>query len=127
MNLVAYSYGLNNVNAGDEILVSIMEHHSNLLPWQMVARQTGAVLRFIECRTDGSVDLDQVKEQITEKTKIVAITQISNVLGRVNPVKEIAAMAHEKCHYRGGRGTEHPAYAGQCAGSGCRLLCIFRT
>ena len=96
MNLVAYSYGLNNVNAGDEILVSIMEHHSNLLPWQMVARQTGAVLRFIECRTDGSVDLDQVKEQITEKTKIVAITQISNVLGRVNPVKEIAAMAHEK-------------------------------
>ena len=61
MNLVAYSYGLNNVNAGDEILVSIMEHHSNLLPWQMVARQTGAVLRFIECRTDGSVDLDQVK------------------------------------------------------------------
>lgn len=96
MNLVAYSYGLNNVNAGDEILVSIMEHHSNLLPWQMVARQTGAVLRFIECRPDGSVDLDQVKEQITEKTKIVAITQISNVLGRVNPVKEIAAMAHEK-------------------------------
>lgn len=82
MNLVAYSYGLNNVNAGDEILVSIMEHHSNLLPWQMVARQTGAVLRFIECRTDGSVDLDQVKEQITEKTKIVAITQVSNVLGR---------------------------------------------
>lgn len=69
MNLVAYSYGLNNVNAGDEILVSIMEHHSNLLPWQMVARQTGAVLRFIECRPDGSVDLDQVKEQITEKTK----------------------------------------------------------
>lgn len=96
MNLVAYSYGLNNVNAGDEILVSIMEHHSNLLPWQMVARQTGAVLRFIECRPDGSVDLDQVKEQITEKTKIVAITQVSNVLGRVNPVKEIAAMAHEK-------------------------------
>ena len=67
MNLVAYSYGLNNVNAGDEILVSIMEHHSNLLPWQMVARQTGAVLRFIECRTDGSVDLDQVKEQPAEK------------------------------------------------------------
>ena len=84
------------INAGDEILVSIMEHHSNLLPWQMVARQTGAVLRFIECRTDGSMDLDQVKEQITEKTKIVAITQVSNVLGRVNPVKEIAAMAHEK-------------------------------
>ena len=96
MNLVAYSYGLTNVKEGDEILVSIMEHHSNLLPWQMVARQTGAKLRFIECRPDGSLDLDQVREQITEKTKIVAITQVSNVLGRINPIKEIAAMAHEK-------------------------------
>lgn len=96
INLVAYSYGLSHVQAGDEILVSIMEHHSNLLPWQMVARQTGAALRFMECRQDGSLDLDEVQEQITEKTKIVAITQISNVLGRENPVKEIAAMAHAK-------------------------------
>ena len=96
INLVAYSYGLSHVKAGDEILVSIMEHHSNLLPWQMVARTTGAVLRFMECRQDGSLNLDEVREQITEKTRIVAITQVSNVLGRVNPVKEIAAMAHEK-------------------------------
>ena len=96
INLVAYSYGLSHVKAGDEILVSIMEHHSNLLPWQMVARTTGAVLRFMECRQDGSLDLDEVREQITEKTRIVAITQVSNVLGRENPVKEIAAMAHEK-------------------------------
>ena len=96
INLVAYSYGLSNVHSGDEILVSIMEHHSNLLPWQMVARLTGAKLRFIECRPDGSVDLDEVRSLITDKTKIVAITQVSNVLGRVNPIKEIAAMAHEK-------------------------------
>ena len=96
INLVAYSYGLNHVEAGDEILVSIMEHHSNLLPWQMVARQTGATLRFMACRPDGSLDLDEVRQQITEKTKIVAIAQVSNVLGRENPVKEIAAMAHEK-------------------------------
>lgn len=96
INLVAYSYGLSHVKAGDEILVSIMEHHSNLLPWQMVARTTGAVLRFMECRQDGSLDLDEVREQITERTRIVAITQVSNVLGRVNPIKEIAAMAHEK-------------------------------
>lgn len=96
INLVAYSYGLSNVHAGDEILVSIMEHHSNLLPWQMVARQTGAQLRFIECRPDGSLDLDEVCSLITDKTKIVAITQVSNVLGRVNPIKEIATMAHEK-------------------------------
>ena len=96
INLVAYSYGLSHVKAGDEILVSIMEHHSNLLPWQMVARTTGAVLRFMECQQDGSLDLDEVREQITERTRIVAITQVSNVLGRVNPIKEIAAMAHEK-------------------------------
>ena len=96
INLVAYSYGLNYVEAADEILVSIMEHHSNLLPWQMVARQTGATLRFMECRPDGSLDLDEVRQQITEKTKIVAIAQVSNVLGHENPVKDIAAMAHEK-------------------------------
>ena len=96
MNLIAYSYGLSNVKAGDEILVSIMEHHSNLLPWQMVCRNTGATLRFIDCGQDGSVDLDKVRELITDKTKIVAITQVSNVLGRVNPIAEIAKMAHEK-------------------------------
>lgn len=96
MNLVAYSYGLSNVKAGDEILVSIMEHHSNLLPWQMVCRNTGATLKFIDCEQDGSVDLDKVRELITDKTKIVAITQVSNVLGRVNPIAEIAKMAHEK-------------------------------
>lgn len=96
MNLVAYSYGLNNVKAGDEVLVSIMEHHSNLLPWQMVCRQTGAVLKYIDCEQDGSLDLNKISELITDKTKIVAVTQVSNVLGRVNPVKEIAAMAHKK-------------------------------
>lgn len=96
INLVAYSYGLNNIKSGDEILVSIMEHHSNLLPWQMVARQTGTTLRFLECRPDGSLDLDEVKSLITDKTKLVAITQVSNVLGIVNPIREIAALAHEK-------------------------------
>lgn len=96
MNLIAYSYGLSNVKAGDEILVSIMEHHSNLLPWQMVCRNTGATLKFIDCEQDGSIDLDKVRELMTDKTKIVAITQVSNVLGRVNPIAEIAKMAHEK-------------------------------
>lgn len=96
INLVAYSYGLNAVKAGDEILVSIMEHHSNLLPWQMVAEKTGAHLRFMECLPDGTLDLDEVRKQITDRTRIVAIAQVSNVLGRINPVKEIAAMAHEK-------------------------------
>ena len=96
LNLAAYSYGLTNVKAGDEVLVSIMEHHSDLLPWQMVCRQTGAKLKFMECEQDGSLDLNKVKKLITDRTKIVAIMQVSNVLGREYPVKEIAAMAHRK-------------------------------
>ena len=96
LNLIAYSYGLTNVNAGDKVLVSAMEHHSNMLPWQMVTKAKGAELEYIECADDGSVDLEKIKEQITDNTKIVAITQVSNVLGRVNPIKEIAELAHEK-------------------------------
>lgn len=96
LNLAAYSYGLSNVKKGDEIVVSIMEHHSDLLPWQMVAKTCGAELKFIECDKDGSIDLEKVKELITNRTKIVAMTQVSNVLGREYPVKEIAKLAHEK-------------------------------
>ena len=94
LNLVAYSYGLSNVKAGDEVLVSIMEHHSNLLPWQMVCRRTGAALKFMECEPDGALDLNKVASLITPKTKIVACTHVSNVLGRVNPIREIAELAH---------------------------------
>ena len=96
LNLIAYSYGLTNVNPGDKVLVSAMEHHSNMLPWQMVTKMKGAELEYIECADDGSVDLERIKEQITDNTKIVAITQVSNVLGRVNPIKKIAKLAHEK-------------------------------
>lgn len=94
LNLVAYTYGLSHVHAGDEVVVSILEHHSNLLPWQMVCRQTGAALKFIDCEMDGRLDLNKVAEVITEKTKIVAVTHVSNVIGRVNPIREIADMAH---------------------------------
>ncbi len=96
LNLVAYSYGLTHVGEGDEVLVSITEHHSNLLPWQMVCRSKGAVLKFIDCEKDGSIDLCKVEGLITDKTKIVAIAQVSNILGRINPIKEIAALAHKK-------------------------------
>ena len=96
LNLVAYSYGLSNVKKGDEIVVSIMEHHRDLLPWQMAAKTNEAELKFIECAKDGSIDLEKVKELITSRTKIVAMTQVSNVLGREYPVKEIAKLAHEK-------------------------------
>lgn len=94
INLIAYSYGLSNVGEGDEVLVSIAEHHSNLLPWQTVCRQTGAKLKFIECEADGSIDLDKAASMIGGKTKIVAMTQLSNVLGREYPIKELAAAAH---------------------------------
>ena len=94
LNLVAYSYGLSNVKAGDEVVVSIMEHHSDLLPWQMVCRQTGARLRFIECELDGSVDLNKVESLINRRTKVVAMTQVSNVLGRENPIRQVAELAH---------------------------------
>ena len=94
LNLVAYSYGLSNVKAGDEVVVSIMEHHSDLLPWQMVCRQTGARLRFIECELDGSVDLNKVESLINRRTKVVAMTQVSNVLGRENPIRQVVELAH---------------------------------
>ena len=94
LNLVAYSYGLSHVKAGDEVLVSIMEHHSDLLPWQMVCRQTGARLRFIECEPDGSVDLNKVEPLIGSRTKVMAMTQVSNVLGRENPIRQVAEVAH---------------------------------
>lgn len=96
INLVAYSYGLSNVSNGDEIVVSIMEHHSNLLPWQTVCRLTGAKLKFIECEKDGSIDLEKAEDIITDKTKIVALSYISNVLGNVNPVRAITDIAHRK-------------------------------
>ena len=96
LNLVAYSYGLSHIKPGDEILVSITEHHSDLLPWQMVARMTGAKLKFIECEKDGSFDLDKVEAQFSDRTRLVAMAQVSNVLGRVNPIKEIAGMTHSR-------------------------------
>lgn len=96
LNLVAYSYGLSNLREGDEIVVSIMEHHSNLLPWQMVARQTGAVLKFLECTQEGTLPDEVLEAAITKKTKLVAIAQVSNVLGCVNPVEKIVKLAHEK-------------------------------
>ncbi|BBF43111.1 cysteine desulfurase, SufS subfamily [Lachnospiraceae bacterium KM106-2] len=94
LNLVAYSYGLSHLRKGDEIVVSIMEHHSNLLPWQMVARQTGAKLRFLECDSDGIITEENIARTITRKTKLIAITQVSNVLGRVNPIRQLAQLVH---------------------------------
>ena len=95
LNLVAYSYGLSHLHSGDELIVSIMEHHSNLLPWQMVARQTGASLCYLECEPDGSLPTKRLDAVFSPRTKLVAITQVSNVLGRKNPISEIVERARE--------------------------------
>lgn len=94
LNLVAYSYGLNNVTAGDEIVISISEHHSNLVPWQFVAQAKGATLKYIYLGADGNLSDEDIATKITERTKIVAVAQVSNVLGLKNDVQKIVAKAH---------------------------------
>ncbi len=95
INLAAQSYARAVCKAGDEILITPMEHHSNLIPWQQVAKVTGATLKYIPLQPDGTILLDDVKALINEHTKMVAIVYVSNVLGVKNPVKEIAQIAHQ--------------------------------
>lgn len=94
LNLVAQSYGRANVEEGDEIVITYMEHHSNIIPWQQLAKERGAVLKYIELEEDGTISLEQVRAAITERTKIVSMVYVSNVLGTMNPVKEVAEIAH---------------------------------
>ena len=96
LNLIAYSYGLDSLKAGDEIVLSIMEHHSNLVPWQMVAEKTGATLKYMYINEDFELSKEEIESKITDKTKIVAITHISNVTGTVNNVESIIKFAHKK-------------------------------
>ncbi len=95
INTVAYSYARANLKAGDEIVITPMEHHSNIIPWQQAAKATGATLKYIPLQGNGTFTLDDVRETITDKTKVVAVTHVSNVLGTVNPVKEVAEIAHQ--------------------------------
>ena len=94
LNLVAYSYGLTNIGKGDEIVITIAEHHSNLVPWQYVAKTKGATLKYIYLEKDGNLSDEDIENKITEKTKLVAVTQVSNVLGLKNDVKKVAKRAH---------------------------------
>ena len=94
INLVAYSWGSTNIREGDEIVLSIMEHHSNLVPWQLLAQRTGATLRFLEITDEGLLDFTQLRDLLTEKTKLVAIGHVSNVLGTINPIQSIIETAH---------------------------------
>ncbi|MBD7913744.1 cysteine desulfurase [Clostridium sp. Sa3CUN1] len=95
-NLLAMSYGMNFINEGDEIVISIAEHHSNLIPWQQVAMAKGAILKYMYTDENGELTEEEVHSKITDKTKIVSITHVSNALGTINPVKQIAEYAHSK-------------------------------
>jgi cysteine desulfurase / selenocysteine lyase len=94
INLVAYAWGQTTLKPGDEIILSVMEHHSNLVPWQIVAQRTGAVLKFVELTEAQEFDLDQFRSLISNKTKLVSVVHVSNTLGCINPVEEIVAIAH---------------------------------
>ncbi|MCM3639251.1 cysteine desulfurase [Sporosarcina luteola] len=94
LNMVAQSYGRANVEEGDEIVITHMEHHSNIIPWQQLAKEKGAVLKYVILEEDGTLSLDKVREAVTDRTKIVSIMYVSNVLGTMNPIKEITEIAH---------------------------------
>ncbi|MFS0863651.1 cysteine desulfurase [Fredinandcohnia sp. 179-A 10B2 NHS] len=96
LNMVAASYGRDNLQEGDEIVITYMEHHANIIPWQQIAKQTGATLKYIPLQEDGSIDLTDVEATVTEQTKIVSVMMVSNVLGAINPIKEITEIAHRK-------------------------------
>ena len=95
INLVAYSWGLANLKPGDEIILSVMEHHSNIVPWQIIAQKTGAVIKYVELTPTEEFDLAQYKSLLSDKTKLVSIVHVSNTLGIINPVKEITQQAHQ--------------------------------
>jgi len=95
INLVAYSWGRKNIKEGDEIILTEMEHHSNLVPWQILAKEKNAKLKFIPVKEDGTLQLEKLQELFTPKSKILAITHVSNVLGTINPIKEIVEFTHK--------------------------------
>jgi cysteine desulfurase / selenocysteine lyase len=96
INSVALSYARANLQPGNEILITPMEHHSNIIPWQQAAKATGATLKYVPLQDDGTVALEDYRKLVTDNTKIVAIAHVSNVLGTINPIKEIAEIAHNK-------------------------------
>lgn len=96
INLVAYSYGRQNITEGDEIIISAMEHHANIVPWQVLCEEKKAVLKIIPITDSGEIILDEYKKLLSDKVKLVAVCHISNTLGTINPVKEIVKLAHER-------------------------------
>ena len=99
LNLVAYSLGEMCLKEGDEVITTVVEHHSNMLPWRLAAERHGAVIKYLECEKDGSFLPEKLEALVNEKTKIVAMTGMSNIFGRVNDIKTFAAIAHKKNAY----------------------------
>jgi cysteine desulfurase / selenocysteine lyase len=95
INLVAYSWGLAHLQPGDEIILSVMEHHSNIVPWQLIAKKTGAIIKYVELTSSEEFDLEQYKTLLSDRVKLVSIVHVSNTLGVINPVKEIVNSAHQ--------------------------------
>ncbi|MEC1667342.1 cysteine desulfurase SufS [Bacillus mojavensis] len=95
LNMVALSYARANLKPGDEVVITYMEHHANIIPWQQAVKETGATLKYIPLQEDGTISLDDVRATVTSNTKIVAVSHVSNVLGTVNPIKEMAKIAHD--------------------------------
>ena len=96
LNLIAYSYGMEHLKKEDEVVISIMEHHSNLVPWQKVTKKTGSHLKYMYLNDNFEISEEEIKNKITNKTKIVGITHVSNALGTINPIKNIIQYAHQK-------------------------------
>jgi cysteine desulfurase / selenocysteine lyase len=95
INKVAYSYARTHLKEGDEIVLTPMEHHSNIIPWQQAAKATGAILKYIPLQEDGTIRLQDVEKTVSERTKVVAMVHVSNVLGTINPIKEVTEIAHK--------------------------------
>jgi cysteine desulfurase/selenocysteine lyase len=96
INLVAQTYGRKNIRSGDEVLITALEHHSNIVPWQMICEEKGAKLKVVPMTDEGDLDLDVFRKLLNDNTKIAAITHVSNALGTVNPIKEMIVMAHDR-------------------------------
>ena len=122
INLVASSFTDECMSAGDEVIISVMEHHSNIVPWQIQAAKKGISLRVIPMNEKGELLMDEYKKLFTDKTRLVAVTHVSNVLGTINPVKEIISIAHTH-----GVSAIDPSSESRCTGFGRRVLCFFRS